>query len=65
MRLKGQPPRIVACPACRGDSVYAESNPYRPFCCRRCKEHDLGAWASEDFRLAPAQPPEDAQDAPD
>jgi endogenous inhibitor of DNA gyrase (YacG/DUF329 family) len=43
--------RTVRCPACGGDSVYAPSNPYRPFCCARCKGVDLGAWASEQFRL--------------
>lgn len=43
--------RTVRCPACEGDSVYALSNPYRPFCCARCKGVDLGAWASEQFRL--------------
>lgn len=44
-------PTVVACPACRGDSLYASSNPYRPFCSERCKDLDLGAWASEGFRL--------------
>jgi endogenous inhibitor of DNA gyrase (YacG/DUF329 family) len=45
-------PRIVRCPACRGDSIYAPSNPFRPFCSERCKNMDLGAWASESFRVA-------------
>jgi uncharacterized protein len=45
-------PRLVRCPACGGDSVYAPSNPFRPFCCERCKNLDLGAWASESFRMA-------------
>lgn len=44
--------RIVACPRCKGDSVYAASNLHRPFCSARCKGLDLGAWADEDFRLA-------------
>lgn len=39
----------VRCPACGGASLYAPSNPYRPFCCQRCKNTDLGAWASERF----------------
>ena len=52
-------PRIVACPGCRGDSVYAPSNPYRPFCSARCKGLDLGAWASESFRVASEAPPDD------
>ena len=44
-------PRRVRCPACGGPSVYAPENPYRPFCSERCKLHDLGAWASESFRV--------------
>lgn len=43
--------RRVRCPACGGQSVYAPSNLYRPFCGERCKSLDLGAWASERFSL--------------
>lgn len=43
--------RTVPCPTCGGDSVYAPSNPARPFCSMRCKNIDLGAWASENFRV--------------
>jgi uncharacterized protein len=52
-------PRLVRCPACGGNSVYAPSNPYRPFCCERCKNIDFGAWASESFRVPDATPPDD------
>jgi hypothetical protein len=52
-------PKIVVCPGCGGDSVFAPSNPYRPFCCQRCKNLDFGAWASESFRLPTEAPPED------
>jgi hypothetical protein len=41
----------VTCPTCGGVSVYAPSNPFRPFCSERCKQIDLGAWASERFTL--------------
>ena len=51
--------RIVPCPGCGGNSIYAPGNPYRPFCSERCKNHDLGAWASEDFRVASEAPPDD------
>ena len=44
--------RVVRCPGCGGDSVYAPSNPARPFCSERCKNMDFGAWASESFRVA-------------
>jgi uncharacterized protein len=43
--------KIVHCPACAGLSMYEASNPYRPFCCQRCKNIDFGAWASEAFKL--------------
>jgi uncharacterized protein len=52
-------PKIVRCPTCGGDSVYAPSNPYRPFCSERCKNIDLGAWASENFRVPEEAPPDD------
>ena len=52
-------PRIVRCPACGGDSVYAPSNAFRPFCSARCKGIDLGAWASESFRVPDETPPDD------
>ena len=52
--------RVVRCPACGGDSLYAPTNVYRPFCSARCKGVDLGAWASEDFRMATDAPPDDA-----
>lgn len=44
--------RIVTCPACGGESLYAPENPYRPFCCERCKNVDFGAWATESYRVA-------------
>jgi uncharacterized protein len=50
--------KIVRCPQCNGDSIYANSNPYRPFCSERCKNLDLGAWASESFRVPTEAPPE-------
>jgi uncharacterized protein len=51
--------KIVRCPACSGDSVYASGNAYRPFCSERCKNMDLGAWASESFRLPTEAPPDE------
>jgi uncharacterized protein len=59
---KQNPPmkaRKVACPHCGGTSLYSTENPYRPFCSERCKNMDLGAWASESFRMPTEAPPED------
>ncbi len=52
--------RTVRCPACQGPSLYGPNNPWRPFCSQRCKHMDLGAWASEEFRVPTEAPPEDA-----
>jgi uncharacterized protein len=52
-------PRVVRCPTCGGESIYAPSNPFRPFCSARCKGNDLGAWASESFRVPDETPPDD------
>lgn len=60
METPAFPAKIVRCPACGGKSVYAASNPYRPFCSERCKNLDFGAWASEAFRVPTEAPPEDA-----
>jgi endogenous inhibitor of DNA gyrase (YacG/DUF329 family) len=51
--------RVVKCPSCSGNSIYASTNPYRPFCSARCKNHDLGAWANEEHRLPEPTPPDD------
>lgn len=51
----GFPEKWVTCPHCGGPSLYAASNAFRPFCSERCKQMDLGAWASEQFAV-PAQP---------
>ena len=53
-------PRSVRCPACAGPSLYSSANPYRPFCSARCKGVDLGAWASEEFKLPDNTPPDES-----
>lgn len=53
--------RIVDCPQCGGPSRYETGNPYRPFCSARCRNIDLGAWATEEHRL-PDQTPQDDPD---
>lgn len=55
--------RTVACPACGGKAVFEPWNPWRPFCSERCRTTDLGAWASESYRI-PAKPEEDDTSAP-
>ncbi|WP_163648969.1 DNA gyrase inhibitor YacG [Modicisalibacter sp. 'Wilcox'] len=47
-----QRPLEVACPQCRTRVVWSTDNPYRPFCSKRCRLLDLGAWADESHRIA-------------
>lgn len=42
---------IVKCPYCQKPTEY-EGNEYRPFCSRRCKLLDLGAWIDEEYSVA-------------
>jgi len=51
--------RLVPCPTCGTPSAFAPANRWRPFCSERCRSVDLGAWASERFRV-PAEAPPDA-----
>jgi uncharacterized protein len=58
--------REVQCPACSRRSVYSAANRWRPFCSERCRVVDLGAWASERFRIASAaEPAESGSDPPE
>ena len=40
---------IVKCPTCHKPVEWSEKNPWRPFCCERCKLIDLGEWASDSY----------------
>ena len=45
------PPRTVACPQCGTPVEWTPGSLYRPFCSERCRLIDLGAWASESYRV--------------
>ena len=47
--------RAARCPQC-GKTA---DNRFRPFCSERCKLIDLGAWASESYRVPVAEDPAD------
>lgn len=49
-----QPPR---CPQCQGPTSLAADNPFRPFCCERCKLLDFGAWAEGRYGIAADEDP--------
>lgn len=44
-------PQKIACPTCNKKVDWDPANPFRPFCCERCKLIDLGKWANEDYRI--------------
>jgi uncharacterized protein len=48
-------PKVVACPHCGASVVWDEASRYRPFCSERCKMIDLGAWATESYRIPVAE----------
>lgn len=41
----------VDCPFCGQRAEFSRRNPWRPFCSERCKTGDLGAWASDTYRV--------------
>lgn len=47
---------FVDCPTCKTPVEWIEANRFRPFCSDRCRLIDLGAWASEDYRIASTAP---------
>jgi endogenous inhibitor of DNA gyrase (YacG/DUF329 family) len=58
--------RQVRCPLCGKAIEWSEKSPFRPFCSERCKLTDLGAWASDAYRVAAQEEsPGDPPDAPD
>ncbi|MEO7010061.1 MAG: DNA gyrase inhibitor YacG [Caldimonas sp.] len=58
-------PHVVRCPTCGSEGLYATTNPFRPFCSARCKSNDLGAWASENYRVESEKTPADLDDPED
>jgi len=53
------PVRYVNCPRCGIAVAWLAANPFRPFCSERCKIGDLGAWATEQYRVAAVENDED------
>lgn len=53
--------RYVACPRCGNQVAWEPRSAYRPFCSERCKLFDLGAWATEQYRV----PVQEERDEPE
>lgn len=51
-------PRTVKCPNCGKAVEWRPESRYRPFCSERCRQIDLGAWASENYRVPADAPPD-------
>ncbi|MDY0012383.1 MAG: DNA gyrase inhibitor YacG [Rhodocyclaceae bacterium] len=47
---------IVKCPLCGAPVPWGPQSPFRPFCSLRCRQIDLGAWASDVYRVPGAEP---------
>jgi uncharacterized protein len=64
--MTGASLRVVPCPRCGRPAVFAATNRWRPFCSERCAAVDLGAWASEAYRVEDKTPsePEGLQGSP-
>ena len=56
--------RFVNCPQCGKPAAWDRANRYRPFCSERCRIIDLGAWASENYRIPVARSRDDGEPDP-
>lgn len=53
----------VKCPQCGKAVAWNPDSRWRPFCSERCKQIDLGEWASEGYRV-PVSAPNDLDETP-
>jgi len=49
------PPKKIIYPRCGSTVEWTAENRWRPFCSERCKLIDLGAWATEKYRVPVAE----------
>ncbi|HVO88458.1 MAG TPA: DNA gyrase inhibitor YacG [Casimicrobiaceae bacterium] len=54
-------PRVVSCPHCGKPVEWTAESKWRPFCSERCKTIDLGAWATERYRIAAGEATEESE----
>lgn len=55
-------PTIVKCPVCGQEVVWGPESLFRPFCSQRCKDIDLGDWASGKNKISTPLTAEDLED---
>jgi uncharacterized protein len=58
-------PRKIKCPICSKETLWSESNPYRPFCSQRCRTIDLGDWLSEKHVIPGSKDDDSSQKEPE
>jgi endogenous inhibitor of DNA gyrase (YacG/DUF329 family) len=56
--------RVVNCPKCGKPVEWSPTNRHRPFCSERCRVIDLGAWASESYRIPVQDNKDDVESEP-
>lgn len=54
---------VVNCPTCGKPVEWRPENKFRPFCCQRCRQIDLGAWAAGEYRVPSQGDPERSPEA--
>jgi len=59
--MAAKPPLTVKCPQCSQPVQWVPESRWRPFCSARCRELDLGAWASEEYRVPAESPPDESE----
>ncbi len=42
---------VVQCPTCKQPVEWSEKSTFRPFCSKRCRLIDLGAWADGSYSI--------------
>ena len=52
------------CPTCEKESNLNDSNPYRPFCSKRCRLIDLGEWINESYSISESSVENEIDEAP-
>lgn len=54
--------KTLQCPTCKKPVQWTTDFPERPFCSKRCRLIDLGAWADESYAIPdPKKPINDAE----
>jgi len=56
-------PLVVNCPICSAPVEWTPESRWRPFCSQRCRTIDLGAWASEAYRIPLTEPADSEADS--